>query len=126
MQAQQYQFWKEMRIQEAKRAQSQAKTEESKKGCRFVDDYRPMTLCRHMKERGQCARGETCVFAHNFEELHVISPDLPKVAGDKTDSGTGFLAASQGTTAQAPELKMKKKKDLCDRFARGECLLGKV
>merc|ERR1719262_1626734 len=90
MQAQQYQFWQQMRIQDAQRGQADAKTDASKAECRFVDDFRPMNLCKHMKERGYCTRGDSCMYAHSFEELHCISPDLPAVAGD--ESGQGFLA----------------------------------
>lgn len=123
MQNQQYQFWQQMRIQDAARGQADAKSEQAKKECRFVDDFRPMNLCKHMKERGYCARSDSCMYAHSFEELHVISPDLPKVEGD--ESQRGYLA-TKPDKEQAPDLKMQKKKELCTRFEQGTCLLGKV
>lgn len=127
MYAQQYQFMQEMKVAELKRAQKLNKADSGKTECRFVDDYRPLKLCMHMKDRGWCRGAEKCIYAHSYEELHPASPDLPKI---DQNSSTSFLAERGGKEHEEvnsqPELKMKKKKDLCERFMRGQCLLGKM
>merc|ERR1719359_1844171 len=75
IQQQQQDFYKEMQLQEAQRQQAAVLAGETILECRFVDDYRPLQFCRHLKAKGHCSRGSECLFAHNIEELHPISPD---------------------------------------------------
>merc|ERR1719375_2419787 len=113
MQAQQQTFWQGVRTENAQAAKIAAPSG----NCRFVDDFRPTTLCKHMKERGYCARADACLFAHSYEELHVISPDFPE----------GNAPDELANVNKQPDLKMKKKKDMCTRYVSGnKCLLGKV
>merc|ERR1719420_1404326 len=74
--------------------------------------------------------GTTSHSQNSKQELHVASPDLPKFDDRKDDTNTSFLAERAGKCHEElnaqPELKMRKKKELCGRYARGQCLLGKV
>lgn len=98
-------------------------------GPRFQDSFRPMRLCKHFIVAGVCAQSEQCSFAHSYEELHPSSPDMPKASdlvlqgslGDQVPVGS--LANDQ---AGLPDLRLKRKKELCGRFQRGYCTLGKV
>eukprot|EP00746_Dinoflagellata_sp_MGD_P146511 gnl/MRDRNA2_/MRDRNA2_78975_c0_seq2.p1 gnl/MRDRNA2_/MRDRNA2_78975_c0~~gnl/MRDRNA2_/MRDRNA2_78975_c0_seq2.p1 ORF type:complete len:288 (+),score=63.65 gnl/MRDRNA2_/MRDRNA2_78975_c0_seq2:119-865(+) len=110
-QAQQFKFLQHMKVEDQSVAAAQG--QQSKKECRFVDDYRPYQLCRHMKQKGYCTQGEGCFYAHTIEELHVTSPDQPNPL-------VGADAGGQ------PDLKMKKKKYICQQYEQGNCLLGKV
>eukprot|EP00811_Abedinium_folium_P004234 NODE_13898_length_1140_cov_5.073050.p1 GENE.NODE_13898_length_1140_cov_5.073050~~NODE_13898_length_1140_cov_5.073050.p1 ORF type:complete len:309 (+),score=92.48 NODE_13898_length_1140_cov_5.073050:19-945(+) len=82
---------------------------------RFKDGFRPMRLCRHIATPGLCRQGDQCTFAHDVHELHTSSPDLPR-----PPPPTPNVAAS------APEMRLKKKRELCSRFAQGRCTFGQV
>eukprot|EP00746_Dinoflagellata_sp_MGD_P023212 gnl/MRDRNA2_/MRDRNA2_154403_c0_seq1.p1 gnl/MRDRNA2_/MRDRNA2_154403_c0~~gnl/MRDRNA2_/MRDRNA2_154403_c0_seq1.p1 ORF type:complete len:397 (-),score=100.53 gnl/MRDRNA2_/MRDRNA2_154403_c0_seq1:33-1223(-) len=120
MQAQQAQFFEQMDVEEAMRGQETAQQAKAKKECRFVDDFRPSSLCWHLKEQGYCASGEDCPFGHSYEELHPISPDFPDV------TAPGVERVDYNQDWKKPELRMKKKKNLCKQFEAGKCMLGKV
>merc|ERR1712224_968206 len=79
-----------------------------------------MWLCKFMK-MGMCERGEHCTFAHNYDELHMASPDLP---GAQLGLMTEHKALMEEINGE-PDLQWKKKVHLCTQFERGECLLGK-
>lgn len=133
---QQLQFWQQMRMHEAQRSAKSAGGSGQgplalalmQSSTRFKDSFRPMRICKHLVTLGFCRQGEQCTFAHTFEELHLSSPDLPK--DDR--SGTSALAEmglnnTSGTEeSKMPDLRLKKKKELCDRFKKGLCSLGKV
>jgi len=128
---QQFQFWQQMRVHEAQRgSKSVPNTQPPVQGqTRFKDNFRPMRLCKHLMTLGFCRQSEQCTFAHNYEELHLSSPDLPKL-DEKNPTST--LAEQAGSTPAGndpgglPDLRLKKKKELCGRFMRGYCSLGKV
>merc|ERR1719265_3011951 len=44
---------------------------------RFKEGFRPMQLCKQFVKSATCVRGEKCSYAHTFEELHPMSPELP-------------------------------------------------
>lgn len=125
--ATQYQFWKQMKVQEAQEARAAARSASGGgKGpapSRFRDDYRPMWLCKYMSARGACYKEERCTFAHSVDELHVMSPVLPRLGGTES---TGLAEQGVQEPNEQPELQMKKKRDLCTQFDVGECLLGKL
>jgi hypothetical protein len=89
---------------------------------RFQDGYMPLFLCKKLMTFGQCPRGDSCTFAHNIEELHPASPDLPKL---EVMSVPGVLSEQAQEIDQMPDVKMKRKRSMCQRYAKGECLLGK-
>lgn len=120
---QQFQSWQNMRPSEG------CNVAKAPLQPRFQDNFRPMRLCKHFVGGGVCAQSEQCTFAHNYEELHPSSPDIPR-AGDHGSQGSlgdqapvGSLANDQ---AGLPDLRLKRKKELCGRFQRGYCTLGKV
>lgn len=133
---QQLQFWQQMRVHEAQRtAKAAGGTGQGplalalmQSSTRFKDSFRPMRLCKHLITLGFCRQGEQCTFAHTFEELHLSSPDLPKDDRDGTSAlaelGVGSAPGTEDT--RMPDLRLKKKKELCDRFKKGICSLGKV
>lgn len=131
---QQYQFWQQMRMHEAQRVAKggQVVLPPSQSMTRFKDNFRPMRLCKHLTTMGYCRQGDQCTFAHNYEELHVSSADLPKAIEDKAfasvlvDQASTTVAATSSDSNNLPDLRLKKKKELCGRFARGYCSLGKV
>merc|ERR1719310_735702 len=101
-------------------ARAERKEGEENPNCRFKEDCKPMWLCKFMR-MGMCERGEQCTFAHNYDELHMASPDLP-------GSQMGLItehAKLMEEINQEPDLQWKKKVHLCSQFERGECLLGK-
>jgi len=119
---QQYQFWQQLRVHEAQRlAKGHVAIQQPS---RFKDNFRPMRLCKHLITLGMCRQGGECTFAHSYDELHPASPDLPKVEGT---GGTSALA-EQGEVPEnnVPDVRLKKKREMCGRFSRGECSLGKV
>lgn len=132
---QQYQFWQQMRAHEAQRMGKggpAAAPAPQLAATRFKDGFRPMRLCKHLTTMGFCRQGDQCTFAHTYEELHVSSADLPKPGEEKV---LAAAFAEQGNPAAnnissdpnaLPDLRLKKKKELCGRFARGYCSLGKV
>lgn len=117
---QQCQFYDQLRAHEAERL--------AKGGfflqqpARFKDGYRPLRLCKHYTTVG-CWRDEECTYAHSFEELHPASPDLPRV---DALSGTSALAEQAKVEDSAPDVRLKKKKELCRKFQNKECVLGRA
>jgi len=128
---QHFHFWQHMQAQESQQAYSclQVPPPLTNDPVRFKDNFRPMRLCKHLVTLGFCRQADQCTFAHSFEELHLSSPDLPKL-DDKTcmsmlaESGSAVCGGSEANTL--PDLRLKKKKELCGRYARGYCSLGKV
>lgn len=117
---QQYQFYQQLQVQEAQR---RAKTQGTQPS-RFKEGFRPMRICKHLITLGICRQGPDCTFAHTYDELHPASPDLPK---DYASSETGMLAEQSDIPEnQVPDMRLKKKKEMCGRFSRGECSLGKI
>jgi len=132
---QQYQFWQQMRVHDAQRMGKGGQVvvaNPQQSGSRFKDNFRPMRMCKHLTVVGFCRQGDQCTFAHTVEELHLSSADLPKAGEEK--ALTSALAeqvapAANGSSADSsnlPDLRLKKKKELCGRYARGHCSLGKV
>ena len=117
---QQYQFYQQLQKQEQeKRAKTQAA-----QPLRFKEGFRPMRLCKPLMTVGFCRQGQDCTFAHTYEELHPASPDVPaNMANEENDA-----MAEQGDIpeSQVPDMRLKKKKEMCGRFSRGECSLGKI
>ena len=117
---QQYQFYQQLQKQEQeKRAKTQAA-----QPLRFKEGFRPMRLCKPLMTVGFCRQGQDCTFAHTYEELHPASPDVPaNMASEENDA-----MAEQGDIpeSQVPDMRLKKKKEMCGRFSRGECSLGKI
>ncbi len=116
---QQYQFYQQLQKQEQEK---RAKTQ-SAQPLRFKEGFRPMRLCKPLLTVGFCRQGQDCTFAHTYEELHPASPDVP----DNFAKEEG-AAADQGDIpeSQVPDMRLKKKKEMCGRFSRGECSLGKI
>merc|ERR1719414_1327862 len=81
---------------------------------------------------GYCRQGDQCTFAHTIEELHASSTDFPKAADDKpfvgplADPAAMTIAATGSDASAFPDLRLKKKKEICGRYARGYCSLGKL
>lgn len=134
---QQYQFWQQMRMHEAQRmgkggGQVVAAATPQQSASRFKDNFRPMRMCKHLTVVGFCRQGDQCTFAHTPEELHSSSSDLTK-PGDEKPLATNFVEQVNAAANMAssdpnsmPDLRLKKKKELCGRYARGYCSLGKV
>lgn len=122
---QQYQFYQQLRVQEVQ--QRRAKTATSAPS-RFKENFRPMRICKHLITLGMCRQGADCTFAHNYDELHPASPDLPKEWKEAGTSGETAALAAQGEVEESkvPDMRLKKKKEMCGRFSRGECSLGKI
>mmetsp|Transcript_72534 Transcript_72534/g.132860 ORF Transcript_72534/g.132860 Transcript_72534/m.132860 type:complete len:414 (-) Transcript_72534:109-1350(-) len=133
---QQLQFWQQMRMHEAQRTAKSAGGSGQgplalalmQSSTRFKDSFRPMRICKHLVTLGFCRQGEQCTFAHTFEELHLSSPDLPKDdrGGTSALAEMGISNTSGREEDKMPDLRLKKKKELCDRFKKGLCSLGKV
>jgi len=117
---QQYQFYQQMQVQEVQRAVRSRAT--GTQPSRFKESFRPMRLCKHLITFGFCRQGKECTFGHTYDELHPASPDLPQDM-----AGTSALA-EQGEIEESsvPDMRLKKKKEMCGRFSRGECSLGKI
>mmetsp|Transcript_15041 Transcript_15041/g.45017 ORF Transcript_15041/g.45017 Transcript_15041/m.45017 type:complete len:325 (-) Transcript_15041:120-1094(-) len=117
---QQCQFYDQLRAHEAERL--------AKGGffhtqpARFKDGYRPLRLCKHYTTVG-CWRDEECTYAHSYEELHPASPDLPRM---ETAAGTNALAEQTKVEDTAPDVRLKKKRELCRKFQNNECVLGRA
>ncbi|CAE8624691.1 unnamed protein product, partial [Polarella glacialis] len=56
-------------------------------------------------------------------ELHPASPDLPRVEVPKE---TNALAEQQKVEDSAPDVRLKKKKELCRKYANDDCVLGRA
>mmetsp|Transcript_52069 Transcript_52069/g.123976 ORF Transcript_52069/g.123976 Transcript_52069/m.123976 type:complete len:410 (+) Transcript_52069:27-1256(+) len=119
---QQYQFLEQMQAQESKNSSSSSSFD---KPSRFKDNYRPMRLCKHLLTLGSCRQAGECTFAHSFDELHPASPDLPKVDSSAT-SNPAPAEPEDIPESSIPDVRLKKKREMCGRFSRGECSLGKV
>jgi len=119
---QQFQFYQQLQVQEVqRRAQTSSQTPS-----RFKENFRPMRLCKHLLTLGFCRQGGDCTFGHSYDELHPASPDLPKDWVSPT-AGTNALAEQDEIPeSQVPDMRLKKKKEMCGRFSRGECSLGKI
>lgn len=128
---QQYQFWQQMNAQEAERlSQSASSTggggssSSSAQPSRFKDNFRPMRLCKHLVTLGLCRQGSDCTFAHSYDELHPASSDMPKV--EKPAATSALAEQGEVPESNVPDVRLKKKREMCGRFSRGECSLGKV
>merc|ERR1719401_1708769 len=120
---QQFQFYQQLQVQEAQRRQKN----QGQMPSRFKENFRPMRLCKHLLTMGFCRQGHECTFGHVYEELHPASPDLPRDFANP-GAGTTNMLAEQGEIpdSQVPDMRLKKKKEMCGRFSRGECSLGKI
>lgn len=118
----QFQFYQQLQVQEAQRRQKDQVQVQS----RFKEGFRPMRLCKHLLLMGMCQQGANCTFGHVYEELHPASPDIPRDFA--ASSGSTSLLAEQGetTNSNVPDMRLKKKKEMCIRFSRGECSLAKI
>merc|ERR1740121_1207446 len=108
-------------------AEQRQKTQ-SQMPSRFKENFRPMRLCKHLLTIGFCRQGHECTFGHVYDELHPASPDLPRDYVSPTAAKSTSMLAEQGEIpeSQVPDMRLKKKKEMCGRFARGECSLGKI
>jgi len=121
---QQFQFYQQLQVQEVQR---RAKTQ-TQVPSRFKENFRPMRLCKHLLTLGFCRQGHECTFGHTYDELHPASPDLPKDWAQTSPTASTSMLAEQGEIpeSQVPDMRLKKKKEMCGRFSRGECSLGKI
>jgi len=121
----QFQFYQQLQMQEA-----QARGEgQPQMSSRFKENFRPMRLCKHLLTLGFCRQGHDCTFGHVYDELHPASPDLPRdfVSPSARSASTNMLAEQEESQeSQMPDMRLKKKKEMCGRFSRGECSLGKI
>jgi len=92
---------------------------------RFNYTYRPMQMCRKLKQTGVCPRGDECTFAHTVDELHPMSTEKPRE--EAPNPGKNFLSEQQidDYTPQFGAMQMRKKREMCHRLKRDGCLLGK-
>jgi len=120
-QAQQSQFHEAMKAHEIEKLQKSGYYQNNLP-TRFKDGYRPLRMCKHMKT-DQCWRGQECTYAHSLDELHPASPDLPRVEVKETNA----LAEQQKVDDTAPDVRVKKKKELCNKWKNGQdCVLGRA
>lgn len=120
---QQYQFHQQIE-QQNKQANEKHKAEAvSEATSRFKDNFRPMRICKHLITFGICRQGQECTFGHTYDELHPASPDCPQAPEAETSA-----LSQQGEVPESsvPDMRLKKKKEMCGRFSRGECSLGKI
>lgn len=90
---------------------------------RFRVGFRPLQLCKR-NLRGLCPDGDSCRFAHTLEELHPLSPENP--ARVLLPAGTNALAEQSSDNKKIePAYRMQTKRAICNRLARGGCMLGK-
>jgi len=90
--------------------------------CRFADDFRPLKYCKNFFSPQGCLRSAMCTYAHCFEELHPNVQEMEKGTAGRQDEEMDPDECSKSV----PDMKMKRKKELCNKFKRdGECLLGK-
>jgi len=113
--AQQSEFQTQMRSWESRQAGKVPKS-------RFEGGYRPTQLCKKYFLHNACTHGETCTFAHNYEELHPASAELI----DATSSGAALAEQKvEDWETKMPEMRMKKKREMCQKLAsKGKCLLA--
>lgn len=118
---QQCQFYDQLRAHEAERM-AKSGGYFSNHPARFKDGYRPLRLCKHYNTVG-CWRDDECTYAHSLDELHPASPDLPR---DHLGASTTALAEQGKVEDTAPDVRLKKKKELCRKFQNKECVLGRA
>merc|ERR1712113_435855 len=85
-----------------------------------------MRLCKHYIS-GVCQNADKCTYAHVFEELHPSSPDIPKnhFGPKQATVSTSLLAQdSDNTSEPPPDMRLRKKTELCSRFLRNDCSHG--
>jgi hypothetical protein len=119
---QQYQFFQQLHMLEAQ----QGRKLELQMPSRFKDDYRPTRLCRYQMKLGFCRQGVDCNFGHHYGELHPASPDMPEELTKIMNETTALAEQTEEPESEIPDMRLKKKKEMCDRFKRNECFLGKV
>lgn len=126
---QQAQFYQQLREEDAAKARAAkgvgaegfSRSELEDEDSRFKGNFRPLRLCKHFTSSG-CWRGADCTYAHTIEELHPASPDVPRA-----DLGTSALAQTgKVEESQIPDVRMKKKREMCNKFQNNECVLGKA
>merc|ERR1719199_2225111 len=85
---------------------------------RFKEGFRPMQLCKQFMKSASCVRGESCSYAHTFEELHPMSPDLP---GAQSAKMLESMEEEHAALADIPEpaMRMQRKRAMCQRLQRG-------
>mmetsp|Transcript_98435 Transcript_98435/g.195213 ORF Transcript_98435/g.195213 Transcript_98435/m.195213 type:complete len:393 (+) Transcript_98435:92-1270(+) len=147
---QQCQLMQQLQQQGAARPSNQLLQLPTSSTARFKDNFRPMRMCKHFAAAGFCKQGDQCTFAHTHEELHSSSTDVHAGGRDQSaaavpvapqaaaanDAGTfqnsaghaiGVSSVSGPASESAPlDLRLRKKRELCGRFARGTCALGRV
>lgn len=119
---QQFQFYQQLQAQEVEAK----KKNQAQQPSRFKENFRPMRICKHLLTIGFCRQGAECTFGHVYEELHPASPDLPKDWSSPTSSTSMLAEQGEIPESQVPDMRLKKKKEMCGRFSRGECSLGKI
>lgn len=119
---QQFQFYQQLQVQEAQRRKKEDKSMPS----RFKEGFRPMRLCKHLLTMGFCKQSHECTFGHVYEELHPASPDLPRDYVNPSSSTNSLCEQGEIPESQVPDMRLKKKKEMCGRHSRGECSLGKI
>lgn len=92
---------------------------------RFKEGFRPMQLCKQFVKSATCVRGETCSYAHTFEELHPMSPNLPGAQSAKAMEALEEEHMPAAEPGPEPVMRMQRKRAMCQRLHRGGCLLGK-
>jgi len=128
---QQCQLLRQIQPQGTARPSSQVMQVPTSGTARFKDSFRPMRMCKHLVAAGFCKQGDQCTFAHTHEELHSSSFDLQAGSSDQS-AAVGVVppqAAATGENSSSPSdpaLRLRKKRELCGRFARGTCALGQV
>lgn len=111
-----------MMVEEARRVAQSVASGEFEGLSRFRGNFRPFRLCKHFL-LSDCHRGKECTYAHSYGELHPASPELPRL-----EEGDTSAIAEQGKVSEskAPDLRMQKKRELCNNFKNNECILGKT
>lgn len=121
---QQAQFYQQLREEDEKKSMASKgpDTWAAEEDCsRFKKEFRPLRLCKHFTTAG-CWRGSDCTYAHTLEELHPASPDMPR-----QNLGTTALAETgKIEESQIPDVRMKKKREMCHKFENKECVLGRA
>lgn len=123
MEAQQAQYLQQMQFFQQLRNQPSS-APQKRSGGRFTDDFQPFRLCKRFMN-GDCWQGSACTYAHDFEELHPASPDLPK------EEETSTFALAEQTPSKPeedtmPDMRLRKKLDICLKYKNsGTCERGK-
>mmetsp|Transcript_131229 Transcript_131229/g.245568 ORF Transcript_131229/g.245568 Transcript_131229/m.245568 type:complete len:680 (+) Transcript_131229:156-2195(+) len=123
MEAQQAQYMQQMQFFQQMRNQP-SNAPMKRRGGRFTEDFQPFRLCKRFMN-GDCWQGQACTYAHDFEELHPASPDLPQ----QEEACTSALAEQTPSKPEedtTPDMRLRKKLDLCMKFKNnGSCERGK-